>query len=154
MKKDTLTPRLKALAEADFRRSILERVGKDAVHEAKALVPRKTGNLDRSIRLGPHDDQRALIYAGGIHDVGYAAYVEFGTSGGQMIRPVRKKALAWGGPRRLSGTLRSGGKAEFFSMGHKRGATRKKPYLVPGAKAALRKAGMKDELVKAWNDAA
>ncbi len=154
MKRDTLTPRLKALSSADMRKSILARAGTLAVREAKAIVPRKTGNLDRSIRLGPHDENRALILAGGIREVGYAAFVEFGTTGGQMIRPVHKKALAWGGARRLSGTLRSGAKAEFFSMGHKRGPTRAKPYLVPGAKAALRKAGLRDGLVKAWNDAA
>ena len=153
MKEDTVTPRLKALAAANFRKDILARVGMLAVHEAKALVPRKTGNLDRTIRLGPHDDERALIYAGGMRDVGYAAYVEFGT-GPHVIVPRKAKVLAWVGNRRLSGTLRKGAKAEFFAMRVNHPGTRPKPYLVPGAKAALRKAGMRDDIVKAWNDAA
>ena len=50
--KDDVTPRLRALASPEWRKSILKRVGMVAVHEAKALVPRKTGNLDRTIRLG------------------------------------------------------------------------------------------------------
>jgi len=153
MKKDTLTPRLKALSSADMRKSILVRAGTLAVREAKAIVPRKTGNLDRSIRLGPHDENRALILAGGIHEVGYAAAVEFGTKP-HVIVPKRARVLAWGGNRRLSGTLRSGSKPEFFAMRVNHPGTRAKPYLVPGAKTALRKAGLRDGLVKAWNDAA
>jgi hypothetical protein len=39
-------------------------------------------------------------------------------------------------------------------MGHKRGATKAKPYLVPGAKKALQESGMATAVVKAWNDAA
>lgn len=153
MKKDTLTPRLRALGSPEMRRSILARVGMLAVREAKALVPRKTGNLDRSIRLGPHDDKRALILAGGIREVGYAAAVEFGTKA-HVILPRRAKVLAWGGNRRLSGTLRSGSKPEFFAMRVNHPGSRAKPYLVPGARAALRKAGIRDGIVKAWNDAA
>jgi hypothetical protein len=154
MKKDTLTPRLKALQDPDFGRSVLGRVAVLAVREAKGLVPVKTGNLRRTIRVGPITNTSARILAGGQREVGYAAHVEFGTKGGQMLRPVKKTALAWGGNRRLSGTLRSGAGAEFFSMGHKRGATRAKPYLVPGAQSAMRKAGLKDALIKTWNEAA
>lgn len=153
MKQDTATPRLNALAQANLRKGILARVGVLAVREAKALVPRKTGNLDRTIRLGPVNDERALIYAGGIRNVGYAAYVEFGT-GPHVIVPKRAKVLAWGGNRRLSGTLRSGAKATNFARKVNHPGTRKKPYLVPGAKAAMRKAGLRDAIVKAWNDAA
>lgn len=152
--KEDLSPRLDALASARMRKTLLGLIQVDAVHQAKTRVPRRTGNLDRSIRRGAVDDRHALVLAGGVRDIGYAACVEFGTSGGQMIRPVHKKALAWGGPRRLSGSLRSGAKAEFFSMGHKRGATRAKPYLVPGLVAAMREVGLKAGIVKAWNDAA
>ena len=112
--KEDLSPRLKALGSAEMRRNLLKGLQMAAVMEAKRLVPRKTGNLDRSIRRGPINDDRALILAGGVGEVGYAAHVEFGTKGGQMLRPVKKKALAWGGNRRLSGTQRSGAKAEFF----------------------------------------
>lgn len=152
--KEDLSPRLRALGSADMRKTLLGLIQVDVVRHAKTLVPQKTRNLYRSIRRGAIDDKHALILAGGIRDVGYAAFVEFGTSGGQMLRPVHKKVLAWGGPRRLSGTLRSGAKAEFFSMGHRRGATRAKPYLGPGLEAAVRDFSLKDGIVKAWNDAA
>lgn len=154
MKKDTLTPRLEALQSGHFKHYVLGEVAKLGVRYAKQMVPRKTGNLDRSIRVGTVTERSAQMLAGGQGQVGYAAYVEFGTKGGQMIRPIHKKALAWGGSRRLSGSLRSGAGAEFFSMGHKRGATKAKPYLVPGARKALHESGMAKAVVKAWNDAA
>lgn len=151
--KEDLSPRLRALGQPQMRVTFLKHVGMLAVREAKALVPRKTGNLDRSIRLGPVDEHRALILAGGIREVGYAVHVEFGTRAHEIV-PRRAKVLAWGGSRRLSGTLRSGSKPEFFAMRVHHPGTRAKPYLVPGAKAALHKAGLKDAIVKAWNDAA
>jgi hypothetical protein len=151
--KEDLSPRLRALGSADFRKGLLARVATAGVHEAKALVPRKTGNLDRSIRLGHVDDRSAQILAGGIRDVGYAAHVEFGT-GPHVIVPKRARVLAWGGSRRLSGTLRSGSRPEFFATRVHHPGTRAKPYLVPGARAAMRKSGMRDAIVKVWNDAA
>lgn len=154
MKKDTLTPRLEALQSGRFRQHVLGDVAKLGVRYAKEIVPKKTGNLNRSIRVGRVSERSAEMLAGGQGQVGYAAHVEFGTKGGQMLRPVNKKALAWGGSRRLSGSLRSGAGAEFFSMGHKRGATKAKPYLVPGARKALRDSGMKEAVIKVWNDAA
>jgi hypothetical protein len=153
-KKDTLTPRLKAIQSGRFKEHVIGEVAKLGVRYAKEMVPKKTGNLNRSIRVGRVTANSAQMLAGGQGQVGYAAHVEFGTKGGQMLRPVHKKALAWGGNRRLSGSLRSGAGAEFFSMGHKRGATKAKPYLVPGAKKALQESGMATAVVKAWNDAA
>jgi hypothetical protein len=177
MTHDDVTPRLKALGDPKMRRSILTRVGMLAVHEAKALVPVKTGNLRRTIRLGPHDEAHALIYAGGMENVGYAAAVEFGTSAHE-IRPLHKKALAFASQHALDksaglGLVRGGSKLKFrlsgsLSVGSQRRygnaaytvvrhvhhpGTRKQPYLVPGAKAAMRQAGLRDDLVKAWNDA-
>jgi hypothetical protein len=153
MKKDTLTPRLKALQDPDFGRSVLGRVAVLAVREAKGLVPVKTGNLRRTIRVGPITNTSARILAGGQREVGYAAHVEFGTKA-HPIMPRKARVLAWGGNRRLSGTLRSGSKPEFFAMKVNHPGTRAKPYLVPGAQTAMRKAGLKDALIKAWNDAA
>jgi hypothetical protein len=122
--------------------------------EAKRLVPRKTGNLGRTIRLGTVTATNATIMAGGKDGVGYARYVEFGTKGGAIIVPKRKKVLAWGGDRRLSGSLRTGAKADHFAMRVTRGATQAKPYLVPGAKRAVEKAGLADAIITAWNGAA
>jgi len=153
MKKDTLTPRLKALQNRDMGRLILGTVAKEAVKEAKDLVPKKTGNLKRTIRMGQITSTSARILAGGQREVGYAAAVEFGT-GPHVIVPRKAKVLAWGGNRRLSGTLRSGASAEFFAMKVNHPGSRAKPYLVPGAKAAMRTAGLKDALIKTWNEAA
>jgi len=116
--------------------------------EAKRLVPRKTGNLGRTIRLGTVTATNATIMAGGKDGVG------FGTKGGAIIVPKRKKVLAWGGDRRLSGSLRTGAKADHFAMRVTRGATQAKPYLVPGAKRAVEKAGLADAIITAWNGAA
>ena len=136
------------------------------MRKAQLIVVYKTRNLQRTIRAGAIDDKRALVLAGGIRKVGYAAAVEFGTKPhkittnppGRGPRKPDSKAkfgsLAWGGSRRLSGTLRSGAKAEFFARTVNHPGTRAKPYLVPGAKAAMRDAGLSDGLIKAWNDAA
>jgi hypothetical protein len=152
-KKDTLTPRLKAIQKPAMGRSVLGRIAILAVKEAHSRVPVKTGNLRRSIRVGQITDHSARILAGGQREVGYAAAVEFGTKP-HVIVPRKARVLAWGGNRRLSGTLRSGAKAEFFAMRVNHPGSRAKPYLVPGAKAAMQTAGLKDALVKAWNDAA
>lgn len=149
--KEDLSPRLRALGSAEFRRALLKGLQMAAIREAKHLVPRKTGNLDRTIRAGALSDDRALILAGGIRDVGYAAYVEFGT-GPHVIVPRKAKALAWGGDRRLSGSLRKGARATNFAMRVNHPGSRAKPYLVPGAVSAMRKVGV-GPIVKAWNDA-
>lgn len=151
--KEDLSPRLRALGSADFRKGLLRRVATAGVHEAKVLVPRRTGNLDRSIRMGHVDDRSAQVLAGGMREVGYAAAVEFGTRPHTIV-PKRARVLAWGGSRRLSGTLRSGSKPQFFAMRVHHPGTRAKPYLVPGLTNALRKSGMREGIVKAWNDAA
>lgn len=132
------------------QKMLLGQIAGLAKAEASKLAPVKTGNLRRSIRIGTVSDTSALIYAG----AKYAAFVEFGTKGGTIIRPVRAKVLAWGGPRRLSGSLRSGGKPDHFARSVRRGATKAKPFLVPGAKAALEKAGYIVNIIKAWNEAA
>jgi phage gpG-like protein len=132
------------------QRMLLGQIAGLAKAEASKLAPVKTGNLRRSIRIGTVSDTSALIYAG----AKYAPFVEFGTAGGTIIRPVHRKVLAWGGPRRLSGSLRSGGKATNFAMRVRRGATKAKPFMVPGAKAALEKSGYIVNIIKAWNEAA
>lgn len=150
--KEDLSPRLKALASEKMRRDLLKGLQMAAIREAKHLVPRKTGNLDRSIRAGAVTGDSARILAGGVGGVGYAAAVEFGT-GPHVIVPRRAKVLAWGGNRRLSGTLRKGAKAEHFAMRVNHPGSRAKPYLVPGARRAMKEAGV-GPIVKAWNDAA
>lgn len=126
--------RLKAVGN---RRLILGMVATQAVAEAKLLVPRQTGNLGRTIRVGRVTDGDAEVRAGGTAKVGYAAYVEFGT-GPHIIRPVRAKVLAWpatAAGRRLTGSARSsirrgfvaglGGSGGVRLVGSRRGKSRR-----------------------------
>jgi hypothetical protein len=147
---EALIRRLDALGSD---RAKLGLIGLAAVREGKVLVPRRTGNLGRTIRLGTVTDDYADVLAGGRLKVGYAAAVEFGTRP-HVIRPRRRKSLAWGGPRTLSGRLRSGGRPTHFAKEVHHPGTQAKPYLVPGIKKALRRAGMDVLIRDPWNRAA
>jgi hypothetical protein len=150
---DNLRARLDALSASGNRLGMMRMLGAAAVEEAGTLVPKRTGNLARTIRVGTVTPTSAQVVAGGTAQVGYAAAVEYG-SRPHVIVPVRRKALAWGGPRRLSGTLRAGGKPEFFAKRVNHPGTRAKPYLVPGARRALERGGLKDAVIRTWNEAA
>lgn len=118
---------------------------------------------------------------GGSINAGYAAHVEFGTRP-HLIRPRRKKVLFFpsqqalnrnvsainnrgflrGGQLRyrLTGNLTNRSTARFGTMAYqyamvvKHPGTRAQPYLLPGAKEALRNVGLADQVVQTWNDAA
>lgn len=150
---DKFRARLKAIGRTEV---LMRDISIHGVAEAKRIVPRKTSNLGRTIRVGDVNARQAEIKAGGQMKVGYARYVEEGTKP-HIIRPVRRKALAWGGPRTLGGRLRvSGGvtarPTHFAKVVHHPG-TRAHPYLVPGLQKAAKEQGVKS-LVKLWNDAA
>ena len=146
---DDLNKRLEGLGDT---RKLLGQLGLMAVARAKELVPRKTGNLGRTIRLGAVTESEAQIIAGGQGGVGYAQAVEYGSRPHEIV-PRYKQALAWGGDRRLSGSLRSGSRATHFAKRVRHPGTNPKPYLKPPAEEAVARSGM-DILVKAWNSAA
>ncbi len=150
---DLLKKRLDALAAGGKRREMMTMLGHAAVDEAKQLVPRKTGNLGRTIRAEDATEKSVRVIAGGTREVGYAAYVEKGT-GPHVIVPRKARVLAWGGARRLSGNLRSGSKPEFFAMKVNHPGTRPRPYLVPGAQKAMQRGGLKESVIEIWNEAA
>ena len=141
--------RLRALGEAP--RDILRDVGVRSRAEAKLLVPRRTGNLGRTIRIGAHGPDYIEIRAGGEREVGYAAAVEFG-SRARVIVPRRRKVLAWGGARTLGGRLRKGAHADHFARRVNHPGARAKPYLIPGIEKALAQVGL-GALVERWNRA-
>lgn len=143
-----LQKRLAAISSKNQFEGILRDLGRAAVREAKILVPRKTGNLGRSIRVGRVSGSSVRIQA----MAGYAAFVELGTRP-HTIRPVNARVLAWGGARRLSGSLRSGSKPTNFAMVVHHPGTRPQPYLLPGAQRAVAGVGVA-ALVRAWNSAA
>ena len=144
-----LERRLKAIGEA---RPMLRVLQIATVAEAQARVPRKTGHLQRSIRPGPVYADYAIVEA----KTPYAAAVEFGSKP-HVIRPKNRKALAWtasGAGRRLSGRARVNAGAFIFAGLVNHPGTKAKPYLVPGAKAAVEKGKMRDVIVTRWNEAA
>ena len=147
--------RLRAISDTE---ALLRHIVIKGVEHANALVPRKTGNLGRTIRPGVVTATTGEILAGGQKGVGYAAHVEFGTKGGKVITPRpgrigrngRPAALAWGGPRTLGGRLKKGGKPQFFARSVTRGSTRAQPFLGPGLRKAARDNGV-DGIIDAWN---
>ncbi len=145
-----LEARFKAMGQAP--KVMLGQLGIRGVREAKLLVPRRTGNLGRTIRIGARTARYVEVKAGGVREVGYAAAVEFGSKA-HVIVPRKAKALAWGGARTLGGRLRSGASADHFARRVRHPGTKAKPYLRPGLHKALQQLGL-DDIVKAWNGAA
>lgn len=148
--KRDLQRRLKAIGDTE---NLLRQVQLETIAGAKAHVPRKTGHLGRSIVPGPVSDTHATVEA----RTPYAAAVEFGSKP-HVIEPKRASVLAWPGSpknRRLSGRARSGvGKGDMvFAMKVNHPGTKAQPYLIPAAKAALKKLGV-DGIVAKWNKAA
>lgn len=152
---DSLNKRFEALRNGTADKRLLGQFGLLAVQFAKDMVPRKTGNLGRTIRVSNVDvaRQSVSVVAGGQRNVGYAAMVEFGTRP-HLIVPVRARVLAWGGPRRLSGNLRSGARATSFAKRVHHPGTRPKPYLVPAGEKALREVDKAAAIIQTWNNAA
>lgn len=152
-----LQKRLTAIGSKRGMSAVMERVGQEVVKSAKRNTRtfRKTGNLGRGIELTSFDSDSARVEA----RAHYSGYVEFGTRGGQMIRPVRRKALSWArkrgtgsGASRLSGSPRRGA-ARFFSKGHRRGATKAQPYMRPAVSQVARDAGLREEVIRTWDRA-
>jgi hypothetical protein len=149
---EELRARLAAIGD---RKMLLQKVALLGVAEAKKLVPRRTSNLSRTIRVERVTETNARVIAGGTSQVGYARYVEEGTGihgpRKRRITPRRAKMLSWvGGGSRLTGRG-SGSRRIFAKSVAGRKAT---PYLVPGVKRAVERAGLREAIVKAWNDAA
>lgn len=142
---DGLQRRLKAIGELEPAMRALQL---STIHEAQAIVHRRTGLLQRRIVPGPVSDTHAVIEA----RTPYAAAEELGRRAITIV-PKKARVLAWGGERRLTGTLRSGAKPTNFAMRVHQPARKGHPYLIPGAQAALKKAGLLGEIVTRWNKA-
>jgi len=119
------------------------------VRLAKERVPKRTGNLQRSIHPGPVGVTAATVEA----SASYAGYVEFGTRPHTIV-PVRARVLAWGGARRLTGSLRTGARPTNFARLVHHPGTRPRPFLMSAGQQALEEANLAAEIVVAWNEAA
>lgn len=127
--------------------TLMKTLGLSAIREQKLLVPRKTGNLGRSIGLGSITPTAVVTRA----TAAYAAFVEFGTRAHDIVPRVRKALrFAPGGSGRLSGSPRSGGPVVFAKRVHHPG-TRAHPFMAPGARKAIAGSGLKDVVIKLWN---
>jgi hypothetical protein len=128
--------------------TLMRNLALTAVAEQKRLVPRKTGNLGRSIGIG----RVSATYAETKATANYAAFVEQGTRAHTIV-PRNRKALRWPttGSATLAGGVKSGGSAIFAKRVNHPG-TRAQPFMVPGAKKAVESIGA--AIVKLWNDAA
>lgn len=148
-----LMARMHAMEKAP--EEIIKRVVIKAVRYAKIEVPRKTGNLGRTIRPGHITSDSGQVIAGGKNKVGYARVIELGLQGPVTITPKNKKALAWGGARRLSGSLRSGASATHFAtkVTIQPSDRHPHPYLVPSLRKALDEEGI-EAVIDLWNGAA
>ena len=143
-------PQLRARLEAIRPNpNLLRTLAMSAVAEQKRLVPRKTGNLGRSIGVGRVTPRSAETIA----TANYATAVERGTRPHSIV-PKRAKALRFapGGSGTLSGRPRSGG-AVVFARKVRHPGSKAQPFMLPGALTAVRKIGA-DVFVKAWDGAA
>ena len=144
-------PQLKARFEAiKPNPDLMRQLALTAVAEQKRLVPRRTGNLARSIGIGSVTATAAETLA----TANYAAYVELGTRA-HVIVPKSKKALrfAVGANATLAGRPRKSASVVFAKRVNHPG-TKAKPFMVPGAKKAVEEVGFREVIYKEWNDAA
>jgi HK97 gp10 family phage protein len=145
-----LKRRMRAIGRTDVH---LRELQLRLIAEAKRNVPRKTGNLGRSIVAGPVSKDSATVEV----RANYARFVEEGTGiygpKKRRITPRTAQALHWkGGATRLSGRSRvSGGKGIFAKSVRGRKAT---PFLGPAAKKVSKDTGIVAEIVQSWNKAA
>ena len=141
---DALHARLERVGHVDAR--LMKMLLLQSQREAKLLVPRRTGNLSRSIVTEQTSETSGRLIA----RADYAADVEFGTKP-HDIAPRAKLALrfALGAGARLTGSARSGADVIFARLVHHPG-TKPHPYLIRGAQAAIRSGGLEKEVVLAW----
>lgn len=143
-----LERRLAAIASAATPTAVLRNLALLTVTYAKAAVPRRTGNLGRSILVASVSASAATVAA----RASYAPDVEFGTRP-HVITPRAKAALRFAASpagARLSGTPRKGAAVVFAARVNHPG-TKPHPFLMPAAQKAASDARLADPVIIAWN---
>lgn len=143
-----LKARIKAITPSE---GLMRTLAVQVTAEAKRLVPRRTGNLGRSIVVGNVGRDRAEVKA----TAGYAAFVELGTRAHE-IKPRSAKALRFapGGQARLTGTPRRGAQNIIFAKRVRHPGTKPHPFMAPAIRAVAKGVGLAAKIVDAWNHAA
>lgn len=154
---DALLRRLDAIGEPQ---PVLRRLQLEVISEAQALAPRRLGHLQRSIVPGEISGTHAIVKV----TANYGRYVEEGTGlyGPKKKRIEPGKVMAWksGGPTggnvRLSGRSRvkNGKQVAGTVFAWSTEGMKAQPYLLPGAKKAIKSSGLADIIVAQWNEAA
>lgn len=150
-------------------RQMMGRLGLAAVREQKRLVPVKTGNLRRTIHLGTVTPRSATTETSAV----YARAIEFG--GREYdIKPRKAKALFFASQKVTTDRFGGGAKLSFTKGGRLSAASMRKygnaafvvakvvhhpktkaqPFMLPGAKRAIADSGLKNIIIRAWNEAA
>lgn len=149
---DSLIARLNAIGDPRLGQDILRQIGDRTVLNAKTAVPRKTGNLGRSIQIIEATDEEVTVAA----QASYARAVEEGTQP-HTITPRAKKALRWAATaskRRLSGRPAKRARVRWaFAKWVRHPGTGPRPYLIPGARKALDDTDIGEAVVEVWNRA-
>ena len=152
---DALVRRMKAIGEPA---PVLRALQLSVIHEAQALVPRKTGNLQRSIVPGAITGTSAVVSV----NAKYGIYVEKGTGlyGPKKQRIDPGKVMHWKGGGsskvRLSGRSRvvKGRSLGDDVFARSTAGAKAQPFLEPGAKKAVAGSGLADIIIEQWNGAA
>lgn len=142
-----LQRRMQAVSHAGG--GILKRWQVLTVAYAKVYAPKRSGHLKQSIHPGILGDMRATVEV----SAPYAAPQEFGSQPHEIL-PVRAKVLAWGGARRLTGTLRSGAGPTHFARKVNHPGNPATHFLERGAKRAVDEAVDGGAITTAWNSGA
>lgn len=146
-----LQTRLKAIENQGMGPGALRMLGLSAVREQKLLVRRKTGTTGRTIHVSNVTQNTVTTQAAAA-----ARWLEFGTKP-HIIRPKVRRALRWAAnasDRRLTGAPRVGTTNFAFATEVNHPGTKPYPFMLPGARKAISKAGLLDRIVEAWNKAA
>jgi HK97 gp10 family phage protein len=148
---DGLQRRLEAIRSSQGQRAMMQMLGRAVASEAIHRAPRKTANLQRSIKVEAVSDTHVTIEA----QAAYAGFVERGTRP-HIIRPRNAKALrfaATAAGQRLSGSARRGAAVIFARIVHHPG-TRPQPYMWPAARDVIRDSGLvTGSIIERWNKA-
>ncbi len=151
-----LQARFRAVGGVKFGPNMMKSLGIAANKEQRLLTRpnKKTGVTMASVGYS-----NVTATSVTTHAAAAARFLEYGTKP-HIIRPRVARVLAWasgpagGASRRLTGATRVGMSADHFAMIVHHPGTRPYPFMVPGARLAVSKAGLGNIIVQAWNSAA